>query len=206
MTNANTIQASKKFRNRWPFQKFLDSKMGARLVAVAVATTATSFVSFHSSTNSAPFTPTTTFCAIDPHISQILHVSNHSQNYCIAWMINTSRIEHVCKQQRPNKIILSSLLSPRNFSLNPITLKPGICQKITHACQDQGVIYGNKEYYVHLRFFNIYHDVGYVCQHEIVLNNLMYFDNNWIASRESISCSLVSSLRFRFQQLNGLII
>lgn len=70
ITNAKTIQASKKLRKRWPCQKFRVS-VGATGAAAVAVSAAAAFVSFHCSINSASFTPTT-FLAIDPHISQVL--------------------------------------------------------------------------------------------------------------------------------------
>lgn len=69
MTNANTMQASKKLRNRRPCQKF------------RVWTAAESLVPFHDSVGSDSATPTT-FCARDPHISQVLYITQHTENSC----------------------------------------------------------------------------------------------------------------------------
>lgn len=76
MTNANTIQANKKFRNRWPCQKFRDWDEGKDVVAAAAA--AASLISFHDSVSSASGTPDT-FCATDPQISQVLHIRTRSK-------------------------------------------------------------------------------------------------------------------------------
>ena len=69
MTKANTIQASRKFRNRCPCQQFWVS--AGCTGAGATAATA-SFDSFHCS-NSASFTPAT-LRATDPQISQVLQL------------------------------------------------------------------------------------------------------------------------------------
>lgn len=68
ITNAKTMQASMKLRNRWPCQKRWFSTCGVGLDA---ATAAAAFASLHSSIDSASFTQTT-LLAIDPQISQIL--------------------------------------------------------------------------------------------------------------------------------------
>lgn len=67
ITNAKTIHASKKLRNRWPCQKFRDSEG----VGTATAPAASS-ASFHCSVRSASVAPAT-LRAIDPQISHILH-------------------------------------------------------------------------------------------------------------------------------------
>ncbi|KAK8542239.1 hypothetical protein V6N13_137186 [Hibiscus sabdariffa] len=68
ITKAKTIQASRKFRNRCPCQKFLDS---APRIATGAAADAESFESFHCSVISVSLGPVT-FRAVDPQISQIL--------------------------------------------------------------------------------------------------------------------------------------
>ncbi len=71
MTKAKTIQASRKFRNRWPCQKFRVS--AGCTGAAAAAAAAASFASFHCSINSVSFAPAT-LCATDPQISQVLQL------------------------------------------------------------------------------------------------------------------------------------
>lgn len=68
-TNAKTMQASRKFRNRWPCQKLRDSDTGtcAKTVVAAVAL----FVSFECSVDSMSF-DAKTLCATEWHISQVL--------------------------------------------------------------------------------------------------------------------------------------
>lgn len=73
MTNANTIQASKKLRKRWPCQKFRVSDEDS-----GTATVATSLASFHCSSNSASFVHET-FSATDPQISQVLQSKRFSK-------------------------------------------------------------------------------------------------------------------------------
>lgn len=68
ITKAKTIQASRKFKKRWPCQKFRVSAGGEGPVG---GTTEVSFASLHCSvipTSTAP----ATLCAIDPQISQVL--------------------------------------------------------------------------------------------------------------------------------------
>lgn len=57
MTNANTTQASRKFRKRWPRQKLGVSKWDAD--AATAATAVALLVSFDCSFVSVSFTPTT---------------------------------------------------------------------------------------------------------------------------------------------------
>lgn len=71
MTKANTIQASKKLRNRWPCQKFRVSDVVVVVPPGAAAADMASLASFHCSISSASFAPAT-FCAIDPQISHVL--------------------------------------------------------------------------------------------------------------------------------------
>lgn len=69
ITKANTIQASKKFKNRWPCQKFRVSD--GCTDAADEAAVAASFASFHCSIISASLAPAT-LRAMDPQISQVL--------------------------------------------------------------------------------------------------------------------------------------
>ena len=69
MTKANTIQASRKFRNRCPCQQFWVS---AGCTGAGASAATASFDSFHCS-NSASFTPAT-LRATDPQISQVLQL------------------------------------------------------------------------------------------------------------------------------------
>lgn len=70
ITNAKTIHASRKFRNRWPCQKF---RASAWFTGAAVAGGVVSVDSFHCSVISTSFAPTT-LQAVDPQISQVLHI------------------------------------------------------------------------------------------------------------------------------------
>lgn len=67
MTKAKTIHARRKFKNRWPCQKF---RVSAGCTGGA-AVTATSLAWFHCSADPVSFAPAT-FRAIDPQISQVL--------------------------------------------------------------------------------------------------------------------------------------
>ena len=72
MTKAKTMQASKKFRNLWPCQKFRASVgCGGTMTAAAVVAVVPSFDSLHCSVESASQV-LVTLCAIDPQISQVL--------------------------------------------------------------------------------------------------------------------------------------
>lgn len=78
MTKANTMQASRKFRKRWPCQKLrvsapdtvVETAAGAGAVAVAV-TVALLLVSFECSVNSISLA-LKTFRAVELQISQVL--------------------------------------------------------------------------------------------------------------------------------------
>lgn len=67
-TNANTTQASRKFRNRWPCQKLRVSAMGTGATAAAVVA---SLASFECSVDSISIDPKT-LRAIEWHISHVL--------------------------------------------------------------------------------------------------------------------------------------
>lgn len=70
MTNANTIQAKRKFKNRWPFKQVRVSEVADDTGADAafVANALDSFVCCADSTSFGP----TTLRAIEQHISQVL--------------------------------------------------------------------------------------------------------------------------------------
>lgn len=70
MTKVNTIQARRKFRNRWPFKQVRDSEDTDSAGAAFVAKAFTSFVCCADSMSFGP----TTLCAIELHISQVLHL------------------------------------------------------------------------------------------------------------------------------------
>lgn len=72
-TNANTIQARRKFRKRWPCQKLRDSEaeVDAEIAAIVDAL----FDSFVCSASSISLAPAT-FCAIDWQISHVLIIIN----------------------------------------------------------------------------------------------------------------------------------
>lgn len=76
-TNANTMQASKKFRKRWPCQKLCVSVTvaGAKTVTGAVAL----LVSFECCVNSMSFDPKT-LRATELQISQVLKQSQENRN------------------------------------------------------------------------------------------------------------------------------
>lgn len=70
ITKAKTIQASRKFRNRWPCQKF---RVSAWWIGTVDAVGVASFDSVHCSIGSASFAPAT-LLAVVPQISQVLHL------------------------------------------------------------------------------------------------------------------------------------
>lgn len=72
MTKAKTIEASKKLRNRWPFQKLRVSDAAMVSPGAVARDGVEPFGSSHCSVSSASSAPAM-FRAVDPHISHVLY-------------------------------------------------------------------------------------------------------------------------------------